>query len=133
MDNIKGFIETSFVDCPGRTCTVLFLAGCNFRCPFCHNHPLVIDPEGLLSFPLEEVISTLQPLKKWLGGICISGGEPTLDPKLPERLKVLRQEGFNLKIDTNGSRPAVLAELLSLDLLEMIAIDVKAPLRQDQG
>ena len=72
-------------------------------------------------------------MKKWLGGICISGGEPSLDPKLPELLKVLRQEGFNLKIDTNGSRPAVLAELLSLDLLEMIAIDVKAPLRQDQG
>jgi len=132
MDNIKGFIETSFVDWPGRSCAVLFLAGCNFRCPFCHNHPLVLDPDGLASFPLEEVIANLHPLKKWLGGVCISGGEPTLDPKLPELLSLLRQEGFSLKIDTNGSRPEVLAELLSLDLLEMISMDVKAPLVQEK-
>jgi pyruvate formate lyase activating enzyme len=132
LDNIKGFIETSFIDWPGRTCAVLFLGGCNFRCPFCHNHPLVLHPDELVSYPLDEIIAQLGPLRKWLGGVSVSGGEPTLDPCLPELLKILRREGFQTKIDTNGSRPEVLAELLDDGLLDMVAMDVKTVLVRDK-
>lgn len=132
MDNIKGFIETSFVDWPGRTCAVLFLGGCNFRCPFCHNHPLVLNPAALVSFPLAEIIPQLRPLQKWLGGVCISGGEPTLDPDLPKLVELLAREGFPVKLDTNGSRPEILAELLNQGHLAMIAMDVKTILDQEK-
>jgi pyruvate formate lyase activating enzyme len=132
MDNIKGFIETSFVDWPARTCAVLFLGGCNFRCPFCHNHPLVLNPAELVSFPIAKIIGQLRPLKKWLGGVTVSGGEPTLDPDLPELLKILRQEGFATKIDTNGSQPEILADLLQQGLLDMVAMDVKTVLVQEK-
>ncbi|MDT8335333.1 MAG: anaerobic ribonucleoside-triphosphate reductase activating protein [Desulfurivibrionaceae bacterium] len=132
LDNIKGFIESSFIDWPGRSCAVLFLGGCNFRCPFCHNHPLVQHPGELVSYPLEEILARLRPLRKWLGGVAVSGGEPTLDPNLPELLKILRGEGFPTKIDTNGSRPRVLARLLADGLLEMVAMDVKNVLVTDK-
>jgi len=130
MDNIKGFLETSFIDWPGRSCAVLFLGGCNFRCPFCHNHPLVLAPEDLLSLDPEEVLARLRPLRTWLGGVCVSGGEPTLSAGLPELLRLLKREGFPVKLDTNGSRPAILAELLADGLIDMVAMDVKAPLEQ---
>lgn len=131
MDNIKGFLETSFIDWPGRSCAVLFLGGCNFRCPFCHNHQLVLQPGELVSHDLEEILARLRPLKNWLGGICISGGEPTLSPELPQLLARLRSEGFAVKLDTNGSRPEVLAALLAEGLLDMVAMDIKAPLEQE--
>jgi len=131
MDNIKGFLETSFVDWPGRSCAVLFLGGCNFRCPYCHNHPLVLRPGELPSLDLADILTRLRPLRKWLGGICVSGGEPTLSPELPRLLASLRGEGFAVKLDTNGSRPEVLAGLLAERLVDMVAMDVKAPLEQE--
>jgi pyruvate formate lyase activating enzyme len=131
MNNIKGFLETSFIDWPGRSCAVLFLGGCNFRCPFCHNHQLVLQPGELVSHDLEEILVRLRPLRNWLGGICISGGEPTLSPELPELVARLRAEGFAVKLDSNGSHPEVLAALLAAGLLEMVAMDIKAPLEQE--
>lgn len=130
MDNIKGFIDTSFVDWPGRICAVLFLGGCNFRCPFCHNYPLVLEPAKLVSYRLADILAQLRPLRQWLGGICISGGEPTLDPQLPELLRVLRREDFQIKLDTNGSRPDILAGLIEQDFLALISMDVKTVLTQ---
>jgi pyruvate formate lyase activating enzyme len=130
MRNIKGFLETSFIDWPGRSCGVIFLGGCNFRCPFCHNHPLVLQPQELLSLDLEDILGRLRPWRAWLGGVCVSGGEPTLSVELPELLRRLKAEGFRVKLDTNGSRPAVLANLLTAGLIDMIAMDVKAPLEQ---
>lgn len=131
MNNIKGFLETSFIDWPGRSCAVLFLGGCNFRCPFCHNHQLVLQPGELVSHDLEEILARLRPLRNWLGGICVSGGEPTLSAELPALLARLREEGFAVKLDTNGSRPEILAALLAEGLLDMVAMDVKAPLEQE--
>lgn len=128
MKNIKGLLETSFVDWPGKICAVMFLANCNFRCPFCHNHPLVLDYNSLESIDFEAIINRLARLKKWLGGVCISGGEPTLNHDLPAALKRLKQEGWAIKLDTNGSRPAVLEQLLADRLLDMVSMDVKAPL-----
>ncbi len=128
---IKGFLETSFIDWPGKLCAILFVGGCNFRCPFCHNHPLVLAPEGMETIPFEEIMIRLAARKNWLAGVCISGGEPTLSPGLPRMIARLKAEGWAIKLDTNGSRPEVLAQLLADNLLDMVAMDVKAPLVQD--
>lgn len=125
-------METSFVDWPERLCAVLFFGGCNFRCPFCHNHALVLDPGQFATIPVTDILDRLNPLRKWLGGICITGGEPTLDPHLPEFLTLLKEEGWPLKLDTNGSRPEVLADLLDQGLLDMVAMDVKTVLVQEK-
>lgn len=132
MPGIKGVIETSFLDWPGRVCAVVFLGGCNFRCPFCHNSSLVLEPESLETRSLDEVMARLTPFRKWLGGICISGGEPTLDPELPDIISRLKKENWPVKLDTNGTRPQVLSRLLADGLLDMVAMDVKAPLEELQ-
>jgi pyruvate formate lyase activating enzyme len=129
---IKGFLETSFIDWPGKLCAILFVGGCNFRCPFCHNHPLVLAPEGMETIAFEEIMSRLAARKNWLAGICISGGEPTLSPGLPTMIARLKAEGWAIKLDTNGSRPEVLARLLAGNLLDMVAMDVKTVLVQEK-
>lgn len=129
---IKGFLETSFVDWPGKLCAILFVGGCNFRCPFCHNHPLVLAPEELDTIPFPEVLTRLSRRKSWLDGVCVSGGEPTLFPGLPAMIARLKAEGWAVKLDTNGTRPAVLEALLTQGLLDMVAMDVKAPLVQQK-
>jgi pyruvate formate lyase activating enzyme len=132
MGKIKGFLETSFIDWPGRVCAVLFLSGCNFRCPFCHNHPLVLNPAALESLNLAKIRLSLAPFKKWLGGICISGGEPTLSPQLPDIIRQLKNDGWQIKLDTNGSQPEKLLELINDKLLDMISMDIKAPLNSQK-
>jgi len=129
---IKGFLETSFIDWPGKLCAILFVGGCNFRCPFCHNHPLVLAPEGMETIPFAEIMGRLAARKNWLAGVCISGGEPTLSPGLPALIVRLKAEGWAIKLDTNGSRPEVLAQLLADNLLDMVAMDVKTVLVQDK-
>ena len=124
---IKGFLESSFVDWPDRVCAAIFIGGCNFRCPYCHNHELVLHPEALSSLTRAEIQERLRSLKRWLGGVCISGGEPTLDPGLGPLLKELKQDGWSIKLDTNGSRPDVLKALIVKGLVDMVAMDVKAP------
>lgn len=129
---IKGFLETSFIDWPGKLCAILFLGGCNFRCPFCHNHPLVLAPETMEAIPFTEILYRLAARKNWLAGVCISGGEPTLSPGLPNLIAQLKAKGWAIKLDTNGSRPEVLEQLLADKLLDMVAMDVKAPLVQEK-
>ena len=129
---IKGFLETSFIDWPGKLCAILFVGGCNFRCPFCHNHPLVLAPEGMETIAFEEIMSRLAARKNWLAGICISGGEPTLSPGLPAMIARLKAEGWAIKLDTNGTRPEALAQLLGDNLLDMVAMDVKTVLVQEK-
>lgn len=132
MPGIKGVLETSFLDWPGRSCAVLFFGGCNLRCPFCHNHPLVLEPESIESQGFDDVCRRLGRFKKWLGGLCISGGEPTLNPELPEMLRELKGQGWKLKLDTNGTRPEVLERLLADRLLDMVAMDVKTVLVKEK-
>lgn len=132
MAGIKGFIETSFVDWPGKVCAVLFLGGCNFRCPFCHNHSLVLSPDLLTDMDTAIICQRLAELKKWLGGVCISGGEPCLDPGLPALIRRIKELGYPVKLDTNGSRPEILSQLVSQGALDMISMDVKAPLEQQK-
>jgi len=126
---IKGFIESSCSDWPGQVVAVIFLPGCNFRCPYCHNYPLVLNPDEGETFTLEYVFQRLAALRFWLDGVCVSGGEPTLSTGLMDLCGTIKEAGLLCKLDTNGSRPGVLKELLAGNLIDFIAMDVKAPLR----
>lgn len=132
MPGIKAVLETSFLDWRGRVCAVLFLSGCNFRCPFCHNHSLVLAPEEYETISIEEVDRQLAPYRRWLGGICITGGEPTLSPELADIIRFLKDHGWAVKLDTNGSHPEVLSDLLAAGMLDAVAMDVKAPLEAEK-
>ena len=125
---IKGFLETSFLDWPGQVASVLFLAGCNFRCPFCHNHGLVLNPSAFPDVPWNDISSKLSRFQGWIDGVVISGGEPTLSPGLVDLAREIKSMGLKVKLDTNGSRPEVLAELFQQGLLDHVAMDVKGPL-----
>lgn len=125
---IKGFIETSFLDWPGKVCAVLFLPSCNLRCPFCHNRELVLYPERLETYPFAYIEDRLTTLRGWLDGVCVTGGEPTLHADLPDLLKEIRKLGLAVKLDSNGTRPAVLESLVAQGLIDYLAMDFKGPL-----
>ena len=125
---IKGFLETSLLDWPGKLAAVLFLPGCNWRCPYCHNHPLVIHPERFETIPLQYVLKRLEGLREWIDGVCVSGGEPTLNRNLPHLLGQIKTQGWAIKVDTNGTFPERVEELVERDLVDCVAMDIKAPL-----
>jgi pyruvate formate lyase activating enzyme len=125
---IKGFLETSFVDWPGKVCSVLFLPYCNFRCPYCHNHLLVLHPEQYLSIPFEETLARLRSFEGWIDGVCLTGGEPTLHADLPFLIREIKRNRFLVKLDTNGSNPQVLENLIKAREIDFVSMDVKAPL-----
>jgi pyruvate formate lyase activating enzyme len=124
---LKGWVRTSLIEYPGHIATVLFTGGCNFCCPMCHNADLVLRPEKVPALPEEEVWDFLSRRKGLVNGVVITGGEPTLQPDLPAFLRRLRGAGLDVKLDTNGYRPDVLAELLNERLVDYVAMDVKAP------
>ncbi len=126
--DIKAFLDVSFVDWDGKISAVIFLPNCNFRCPFCHNINLVLNPEKLEVTPFEQVENQLERHKSWVDGVCITGGEPTLHADLPELCSRIKRMGFQVKLDTNGSNPALLKELLKRRLIDYVAMDIKAPL-----
>jgi len=128
MIEIKGFLETSFLDWPGKLCSVLFVPYCNFRCPYCHNHPLVLNPDQYPSIPLEEVMNRLDSFQNWIDGVCVTGGEPTLHPDLPDLIRKIKRHGFAVKLDTNGSNPEMLESLIEKKEIDYVSMDVKGPL-----
>jgi pyruvate formate lyase activating enzyme len=113
--------RTSAIDFPGRVCSILFTAGCMFRCPYCHNPELI---EGSNSLDESEIMKKLLERKNLVDAVSLTGGEVTLHSELPEFLKKLKDEGFVTKIDTNGTIPEMLKNILPL--LDFIAMDVKA-------
>lgn len=123
--NIKGFVPTSMVDWPGKIASVIFLPGCNFRCGFCHNPELVSGYENIDSINQEDIIDYLKQKKNWIDGVCITGGEPTLHRDLPEFIKLLKDIGFQVKLDTNGTNPQMLCDLIEDNLLDYVAMDIK--------
>ena len=125
---IKGFIETSFVDWPGKVASVIFLPRCNFRCPYCHNYDLVLNPDQFPAVPVQHILTQLKHYGRWIDGVCITGGEPTLFPDLRQLILTLRSEHMLIKLDTNGSRPQILKRLLQDGLLDHVSMDVKSPL-----
>jgi len=128
VGQIKGFYETSFIDWLGKISSVIFLSGCNLRCPYCHNHPLVLNSHSVPTLPREWIASRLREFADWIDGVVISGGEPCLYPQLPQLIRFFREMSFPVKLDTNGTKPDVLAVLLNDHLLDYVAMDVKAPL-----
>jgi pyruvate formate lyase activating enzyme len=129
---IKGLEKFSPKDFPGYISSTVFLGGCNFRCPFCHNSDLVLRPEILPTFPLDYFLSFLDSRKGWLEGICISGGEPLLQDDLETLLILIKDRNLLVKIDINGSFPSRLEDLIKKKLVDHIAMDVKAPLKRYQ-
>lgn len=127
---IKGFLETSFLDWPGKIVSVIFLPSCNFRCPFCQNATLVLKPQHLKTWPLPEVLQRIEELKDWIDGVCITGGEPTLQETLPDFIRIFKKRNLLVKLDTNGSYPHMIETLLKENLVDAIAMDVKAPLEE---
>jgi len=124
---IKGFIGTSLIDYPGRVASVLFFGGCNFRCPYCHNVDLVLHPSTMTTIPTEQLLDALEHRRGFADGVVITGGEPTLFPALAGLLQTIRTMGFAIKLDSNGSQPNVLQDLLRQGLIDYVAMDIKAP------
>ncbi|MBI5253222.1 MAG: anaerobic ribonucleoside-triphosphate reductase activating protein [Euryarchaeota archaeon] len=127
---IKGLVKTTLIDYPGKVACIVFIAGCNFRCPYCQNPDLVAGYWELPTISEEEVFRHLKSRKKWLDGVCVSGGEPTLNKELPEFLRKIKSMGFLIKLDTNGTNPEMLKKLLDEKLVDYIAMDIKAPLEK---
>ena len=126
--DIKGFVDVSFVDWDSKIAAVIFLPNCNFRCPFCHNGNLVSNPEKSETIPFEQVENQLKRHRGWIDGVCITGGEPTLHADLPEMCSKIKKMGFQVKLDTNGTNPTLLKQLLKKGLIDYVAMDIKAPL-----
>ncbi len=123
-----GFQPFTLSDYPGRTAAIAFTQGCNFRCPFCHNGallPMLVPEENLV--PESVVLDHLRWRQGKLDGLVVTGGEPTLQPALPTFLHKVKNMGFLVKLDTNGSNPAILKALLDKGLVDFVAMDIKAP------
>ena len=127
---IAGFQKFSLIDYPSKISAIIFTQGCNFRCPFCHN-PELVDPK-LFSDTLDEgsILSFLRRRAGKLDGIVITGGEPLLQHDLIEFIERVKEMGYLIKLDTNGSYPEILEQLLAKNLIDYIAMDIKAPLEK---
>ena len=129
-----GFQKTDLINYPGYVASTVFTRGCNFRCPYCHNPEFVIQGSDQTYFgetyPEDEVLSYLERRKGFLDGLVISGGEPTLHSDLVPFMQKVKALGLKIKLDTNGSRPAVLSGLIKEGLLDYVAMDIKAPLKK---
>ena len=125
---ICGFNKTTLLDYPGCVAATIFLGGCNFRCPFCHNGDLVLKSGQMTGYEEKEVLAFLKKRRNVLEGVCITGGEPTLHAELPEFISKIKELGYLVKLDTNGSNPEMLKSLVKEKLIDYVAMDVKAPL-----
>jgi len=125
---IKQMIETSLIDWEGKIVSTLYVPSCNFRCPYCYNCDLILYPENFPNIAQSGIDSFLLERKDFIDGICMSGGEPTLYPDLPAYFKEIKEKGFLIKLDTNGTNPKLLKKLLNLGLVNYIAMDIKSAL-----
>jgi len=126
---IGGLQKTTLIDYPGKIATTVFLMGCNFRCPFCYSTELVL-PAKMKNQPKisqADFFNFLKRKKDLLDGVVVCGGEPTIHQDLPEFVKEIKKLGFLVKLDTNGSNPEMLEKLIRRELLDYIAMDIKAP------
>ena len=127
---IKGLQKLTLLDYPGVIAATVFLGGCNLRCPFCHNASLVLPEKYGETISDTDFFAFLDSRRDRLQGVCVSGGEPTLYPQLEEFIREIKDRGFLVKLDTNGTRPEVLRRLVENNLLDYVAMDIKnSPLR----
>jgi len=123
--NINGVQKLTLLDYPGKTACTVFLAACNFRCPFCHNSTLVLEPGSQPEITQEQFFAFLERRKGLLDGVCITGGEPTLRRELPDFMAGIKRIGCSVKLDTNGTNPAMVRSLLEKGLVDYVAMDIK--------
>ena len=121
---IQGFAKMTLLDYPSKVACTVFTAGCNFRCPFCHN-ALLVEDGGQENYKQEEILDFLEKRKGLLDGVCISGGEPLLQPDIEEFIFKIKEMGYSVKLDTNGSLPEKLISLVEKGLIDYVAMDVK--------
>lgn len=122
---ILGLTKTTLLDYPGHVAATLFLGGCNFRCPYCHNRDIVLTHKSLAPLAPEEIFAFLKKRQNVLTGVCITGGEPTLNPGLPDLISRIKALGYLVKLDTNGSNPQMLYDLIHTGLIDYCAMDIK--------
>jgi pyruvate formate lyase activating enzyme len=122
--DISYFIENSLIDFPDRVSSVIFTPACNYSCPACHAKRVISNKSEIKE---EDIFSYLESRKKWIEGVVICGGEPTLQNDLPDFAKKLKEKNFSVKLDTNGSNPEMLENLLKNNLIDYAAMDIKAP------
>ena len=123
--DIHGFQKMTLLDYPGKVACTIFTAGCNFRCPFCHNARLVTNCSPQERIGTDEILSYLKKRQGLLDGVCITGGEPTLQRDLADFIRQIRAMGYAIKLDTNGSDPDTLSTLIEQGLLDYVAMDIK--------
>ena len=123
---IAGFEKNSLVDFPKTLASVIFTPGCNMRCWYCHNEGIQNNPD----LTMESILTFLKKRIGFIDGVVFSGGEATLQPDLAEQIKKVRELGFKIKLDTNGTNPDVLISLVNEGLLDYVAMDIKAPLNK---
>lgn len=122
---IGGLQKFSLIDYPGKLSCVIFTQGCNFRCPYCHNRELVLPEHFKGTIPDEEVFGLLGKRREYLGGVVITGGEPTEQEGLLKFMSRVKEMGYPLKLDTNGSRPHIIRAVIQQSLADYIAMDIK--------
>ena len=122
--DVNGLQKLTLLDYPGKCACTVFLAGCNLRCPFCHNAALVVG-QAPTAMTEEEFLAFLKKRRGLLDGVCITGGEPTLRKDLPEFIRKIRELGYLVKLDTNGSNPKMLRQLIDDKLIDYAAMDIK--------
>ena len=132
MIPIKGFIKNSMIEWEGKIVAIVFLSQCNLRCQYCHSPHLVNNPNELETIPMHAVLETVLKNREWIDGVVISGGEPTLHENLDQFLRAFRNIKTNIKLDTNGTNPNVLQKLIDKQLIDYIAMDIKAPLVKER-
>ncbi|MDA3881823.1 MAG: anaerobic ribonucleoside-triphosphate reductase activating protein [Bacteroidales bacterium] len=130
---IGGLQKQSFIDWEGKTTAVIFTRGCNFRCGFCHNPSLVLPKlyNRAENISPEDVLDFVSTRKNWLDGVVITGGEPTLHADLPDFIASLKEIGLSVKLDTNGSNPSMLQSLITAQLIDYVAMDIKTKFEPD--
>jgi pyruvate formate lyase activating enzyme len=125
MEHRYGLIKTTLIDYPGEVAATIFVPGCNFRCPYCHNPELVYGRLDENAMTMSEIVSFLDTRRAVLGGVCISGGEPLLTDRIFDLVRIVRKTDLKVKIDTNGSFPARLSRLIAGSAVDYIAMDIK--------
>ena len=130
MVEIKGLEKLAPRDFPGHLSATVFTGGCNLRCPYCHNADLVLKPASLSTIPREEFLEFLEVRRSFLEAVCVTGGEPLMHGDVGDLLSAIKEMGFLVKLDTNGCYPGRLREMIAGALVDVVAMDVKAPLEK---
>jgi len=125
--NVAGFVKTSFNNYPGKIASVIFLGGCNMKCYYCHNHHIL---EATETISYADCLEEIKKQKAFIDGVVISGGEPTINPNLRRIIDDVKALGLLVKLDTNGTDPCVLEELVGEGLVDYVAMDIKAPIER---